>query len=150
MTTLINEIIINAPIEKIWNELSSLDRLALYDPGAMESKVLTQNKKGEGAKRRVEMTDGKNWFEETCTVYEENNDLKYELNACSFPVHNLFHSYKFEKINDFKYRVIQTQSYQMKYGLFGNILGIAIKPKWNKGIRNFLQGLKTISEQNQN
>ena len=148
MTTLKNEIIINAPIEKIWKELSSLDRLALYDPGAKESKVLTQNKKGEGAKRRVEMNDGKNWFEETCTVYEENNDLKYELNACSFPVHNLFHSYKFEKIGEDTYKVIQTQSYQMKYGFLGNIMGVAIKSKWNKGIRAFLQGLKTISEQN--
>lgn len=148
MTTLKNEIIINAPIEKIWKELSILDRLALYDPGAKESKVLTQNKKGEGAKRRVEMNDGKNWFEETCTVYEENNDLKYELNACSFPVHNLFHRYKFEKIGEDTYKVVQTQSYKMKYGILGNILGIAIKSKWNKGIKDFLQGLKTISEQN--
>lgn len=149
MTTLKNEIIINAPIGKIWKELSTLDRLALYDPAAKESKVLTQHKKGEGAKRRVEMTDGKNWFEETCTVYEENNDLKYELTACSFPVHHLFHRYKFEKIGEDRYKVIQTQSYKMKYGFLGNIMGIAIKPKWNKGIRDFLQGLKTISEQNQ-
>jgi ribosome-associated toxin RatA of RatAB toxin-antitoxin module len=148
MTTLKNEIIINAPIEKNWKELTLLDRLALYDPGAKESNVLTQNKKGEGAKRRVEMNDGKNWFEETCTVYEENSDLKYELNACSFPVHNLFHRYKFEKLNDNRYKVVQTQSYKMKYGFLGNIMGIAIKSKWNKGIRDFLQGLKTISEQN--
>jgi len=147
MTTLKNEIIIDAPIDKIWKELSTLDRLALYDPGAKESKVLTEKKRGKGAKRRVEMNDGKNWFEETCTVYEENNDLKYELNACSFPVHDLFHSYKFEKIDNNKYNVIQTQSYRMKYGFLGSLMGIAIKPKWNKGINDFLQGLKKISEQ---
>lgn len=147
MTTLKNEIIINAPIEKIWKELSTLDRLALYDPGAKEANVLTQNKKGKGAKRRVEMNDGKNWFEETCTIYEENNDLKYELNACSFPVHNLFHRYRFEKIDDDKYKVTQTQSYKMKYGFLGSLMGLAIKSKWNKGINDFLQGLKKISEQ---
>ena len=149
MTTLKNEIIINAPIEKIWEELSVLDRLALYDPGAKDANVLTQSKQGEGAKRRVEMTDGKNWFEETCTVYEENTDLKYELNACSFPVHNLFHRYKFEKLGENKYKVVQTQSYKMKYGFLGNIMGITLKPKWNKGVRDYLQGLKSISEQNQ-
>ncbi len=148
MTTLKNDIIINAPIEKIWKELSTLDRLALFDPGAKESNVLTENKIGKGAKRRVEMNDGKNWFEETCTVYDENKDLKYELNACSFPVHNLFHRYKFEKIDDNKYKVIQTQSYQMKYGFLGNLMGLVIKSKWNKGINDFLQGLKKISEQN--
>ncbi len=148
MTTLKNDIIINAPIEKIWKELSTLDRLALFDPGAKESNVLTENKIGKGAKRRVEMNDGKNWFEETCTVYDENKDLKYELNACSFPVHNLFHRYKFEKNDDNKYKVIQTQSYQMKYGFLGNLMGLAIKSKWNKGINDFLQGLKKISEQN--
>ena len=149
MTTLKNEIIINAPLDKIWEELSVLDRLALYDPATKESKVLTQNNKGKGAKRRVEMKDDKNWFEETCTVYEKNTDLKYELNACSFPVHNLFHSYKFEKIGENTYKVIQTQSYKMKYGFLGSLMGIAIKAKWNNGIRAFLQGLKTISEKNE-
>ena len=147
MTTLKNEIIIHAPIEKIWKELSTLDRLALFDPGAKESNVLTQSKMGIGAKRRVEMNDGKNWFEETCTIYEENNDLKYELNACSFPVHNLFHRYSFEKIDKDTYKVIQTQSYKMKYGFAGNIMGLAIKSKWDKGVKDFLQGLKRIAEQ---
>lgn len=148
MTTLKNEVVINAPIEKIWYELSTLERLAVYDPGAKKSKVLTENKKGIGAKRRVEMSDGNNWFEETCIIYKENNDLKYELNACSFPVHELFHRYKFEKIETNKYKVIQTQSYKMKYGLLGSLMGVVIKSKWNMGVKDFLQGLKTISEQN--
>lgn len=148
MTTLKNEIIIKAPIDKIWEELSILDRLTHYDPGVKALNVLSQNKKGKGAKRWVEMNDGKNWFEETCTIYQENVDLKYELNACSFPVQSLFHRYKFEKISENTYKVIQSQSYKMKYGFLGYLMGIAIKSKWNKGIKGFLKGLKTISEQN--
>ena len=40
------------------------------------------------------------------------------------------------------------QGYKMKYGLLGNVMGFMIKSKWNKGIQDFLHGLKKISEQN--
>ena len=146
MAIIKNKIIINAPIEKIWFELATLDRLGLYDPGAKISNVLTQNHSGIGAKRRVDMEDGKNWFEEECTVFVENQDLKFELTACSFPVHSLNHRYTFKKLNENSYEIGQIQSYKMKYGFLGKIMGEALKPKWNKGVQSFLKGLKDISE----
>ncbi len=148
MITLKNEIVINATIDKIWKELATLNRLELFDPAVKASNVLTTYTSGEGAKRRIEMYDGKNWFEETCTIYKENTALTFELNACSFPVHNLAHSYEFVKIEDNRYKVIQTQRFTMKYGFVGKIMGSLIQSKWNKGIKDFLQGLKTITEKN--
>lgn len=67
------------------------------------------------------MQDGKNWFEEKCTVWEPNEALTYELTACSFPVHNLEHTYSFEKVGN-KTKVKQAMTYQMKYGLLGKIM----------------------------
>jgi ligand-binding SRPBCC domain-containing protein len=145
MNTLHNEIIINAPIEKIWDALTIVDKLDSYDPTVKKSTATTSHKSGIGAGRKVDMQDGKNWFEETCTVYEPNKALTYTLTACSFPVHKLYHDYNFEKVGD-KVRVTQKMNIQMKYGLLGKLMFVLIKPKWNSGIKEFMNGLKQITE----
>src|SRR5438094_297349 len=66
MATIYNEIIINAPIEKIWEALSNIEELDKYDPTVKRSIAVSNVKYGIGAKRKVDMQDGKNWFEEEC------------------------------------------------------------------------------------
>ncbi len=146
MYTLRNTITIEAPIERIWEELALVDRLAAYDPGCQSSVALNALSSGLGARRRVDMKDGKNWFEEECTVFDEKKALKYDLTACSFPVNQLSHEYSFREVGPNQYEVTQLQMFEMKYGLIGKLLGLMIKSKWNGGIRGFLKGLKTISE----
>lgn len=93
MTLLHNEIEIAAPIETIWESLSNIEELEKYDPTVKRSAATSQAKSGKGAARRVDMLDGKNWFEETCTHWQPNQGITYELTACSFPVSKLQHSY---------------------------------------------------------
>ena len=145
MGKLQNEIIIDAPIDKIWEALTIVDKLEDYDPTVKKSTAITNIKSGVGAGRKVDMLDGKNWFEETCTVSKENEALAYELSACSFPVEKLKHSYSFRSIDD-KIAVTQNMNYQMKFGLLGKLLGAMLKSKWNSGNKAFLGGLKKYSE----
>jgi uncharacterized protein YndB with AHSA1/START domain len=118
MTTLRNEITIHAPIEKIWQTLTEVETLDKYDPTVRKSTAQTAVKKGMGASRKVEMLDGKNWFEETCTEAVPNKALTYELTACSFPIHKLKHSYSF-KIDGDRVKVCQTMEYSVKLGSLG-------------------------------
>lgn len=145
MATLHNKILIDAPIEKIWEALTVVDLLGTYDPTVKNSIAITSAKTGVGAKRKVTMLDGKNWFEESCTASETNKALTYELTACSFPVHSLKHNYRFVKVGD-KIQVEQIMNYTMKFGFLGIIMGSMLKPKWNKGINQFLSGLKSYTE----
>ncbi|NVK48982.1 MAG: SRPBCC family protein [Cyclobacteriaceae bacterium] len=145
MNSLYNEIEISAPIDKIWDALAVVDKLDSYDPTIKKSLATTINKSGIGAARKVEMLDGKNWFEESCTTYEKNKALTYTLTACSFPVHKLYHEYSFEQVGD-KVRVTQKMNIQMKYGLLGKLMFAMLRPKWNSGIKEFLGGLKQITE----
>lgn len=148
MTTLQNEITINAPIEKIWEALTDIERLDQYDPTVKKSTAVTPEKKGIGAKRKVDMLDGKNWFEEKVTLFEPNQSLEYELTACSFPVHKLKHTYNFEKLGNLV-KVKQTMKYQMKYGFLGKIMdALMVRKKSDTGIKKFLAGLKEYSENN--
>ena len=55
MATIRNEIIINAPIEKIWEALTEVDWLEKYDPTVKKSTALTAVKSGIGARRKVDM-----------------------------------------------------------------------------------------------
>ncbi len=146
MTTLINEMSINAPVEKIWGILASLDTLEKYDPTVKTSRAISADKTGVGAKRKVNMKDGKNWFEEKVTVWQPNEALTYQLTDCSFPINGLKHSYSFEQ-NGSGTIVKQVMEYSVKFGLLGKIMDVLmIRSQTEKGIKKFFAGLKEYAE----
>ncbi|MFN0035577.1 MAG: SRPBCC family protein [Saprospiraceae bacterium] len=147
MTTLHNEIIVNAPMERIWAALTNIEELEKYDPTVLKSTATTPLKSGIGAARKVEMRDGKNWFEEKCTVLATHEALTYELTACSFPVQSLKHSYSFENAGPGMVKVKQVMEYQMKFGLLGKIMdSLMVRKQSDKGIKAFMTGLKSFTE----
>ena len=146
MAILRNEIVIKAPIEKIWQALSEIDRLDKYDPTVKKSTVLTGMKSGIGAKRRVDMGDGKNWFEEVVTSFKPHEALTFTLTACSFPVHRLTHTYSFDTIGA-QIKVKQVMTYTVKFGWLGKLLdALMIRKQSDAGIKKFLAGLKGYTE----
>jgi ribosome-associated toxin RatA of RatAB toxin-antitoxin module len=146
MATIINEIAINAPIGKIWEALSDVAELEKYDPTVKKSTCLSKNEYGIGAKRKVDMQDGKNWFEEICTIWQLNEALTYELTACSFPVHRLRHSYSFTKKGD-AVIVRQEMNYTVKFGVLGQLLDfLMIRKRSDAGVKKFFTGLKSYAE----
>ncbi|TDW99060.1 SRPBCC family protein [Dinghuibacter silviterrae] len=146
MTTLYNEIIIDAPIDKIWDALSSIEELEKYDPTVKSARALSAAGSGIGATRKVGMKDGKNWFEEKVTVWKKNEALAYELTACSFPIQQLKHSYGFEQIGH-QTKVKQVMEYKVKYGLIGKVLdALMIRRQSDTGIKKFFVGLKSYTD----
>lgn len=146
MATIKNEITINAPIEKIWNALTDLELLDKYDPTVKKSSLISDEKTGIGAKRKVHMLDGKNWFDEKITVFITHEALTYQLTDCSFPIKGLKHSYTFEKIEN-EIKVKQTMEYTVKFGLFGKLLdALMIRKQSDAGIKKFFVGLKQFTE----
>lgn len=67
MATIRNEITVNASIDKLWSILTDLELLDKYDPTVRKSTRVSSEITGLDAKRRVDMLDGKNWFEEKIT-----------------------------------------------------------------------------------
>jgi hypothetical protein len=64
MKTIRNEIIIDAPIDKIRESLAITDKLDSYDPTVKKSAATSEIKSGTGASRKVDMLDGQNWLRE--------------------------------------------------------------------------------------
>lgn len=146
MATIYNEITISAEKDKIWGMLSNLELLEKYDPTVKKSVAISPQKTGIDAKRKVDMVDGKNWFEERITEFDPGKALAFELTACSFPIEKLKHSYSFEQVGN-QTKVKQVMDYTVKFGLFGKLLdALMIKKQSDAGIKKFMFGLKTISE----
>lgn len=146
MTTLHNEITVNASIEKVWDILSNLEALEKYDPTVKKSALISSEKSGINAKRKVDMKDGKNWFEEKITAWKPNEALTYQLTDCSFPINGLKHSYSFQRTGN-KTRVIQVMEYKVKFGLLGKVLDkLMIRKQTDNGIKKFFTGLKKYAE----
>ncbi len=146
MGKLVNDITINASVEKIWSILTDLELLDKTDPTVKKSTLISENKTGLDAKRKVLMQDGKNWFDEKITVFEPNKELVYQLTDCSFPIKGLKHTYSFQNI-DSSTKVQQTMEYTVKFGLLGVLMDkMMIGKQFNTGINKFLNGLKEYSE----
>ena len=148
MSTLINSITIDAPIDRIWSILTDLELLDKTDPTVKKANLISEIKTGLHAKRKVLMQDGKNWFDEMITVFNPNEKLVYQLTDCSFPIKGLKHTYSFEIIGN-QTKVQQVMEYTVKFGLMGVLLDkIMIGKQFNSGINLFLNGLKTYAEKN--
>jgi ligand-binding SRPBCC domain-containing protein len=146
MAIIHNEITIQAPLEKVWRVLTTPEALDRYDPTVKKSSLISIRKSDLGAKRRVEMADGKNWFEEEITEFKPTEALTYTLTACSFPVHKLKHTYSFQQSGDTT-KVIQVMEYTVKFGLLGKLLdAIMIRKQSDEGIKKFFSGLKSYVE----
>lgn len=146
MATIQNEITVNASVDKIWSVLTDLEILDQCDPAVKKSTLISTERTGIGAKRKVDMLDGKNWFVEKVTVFKTNEALTYQLTDCSFPIKGLQHSYSFEKIGN-QTKVKQVMEYTVKFGLFGKLLNtLMISKQFDTGIKKFLAGLKLYAE----
>jgi ligand-binding SRPBCC domain-containing protein len=146
MATLHNEITVNATMEKVWSLLANPELLEQYDPTVKKSTLLSEIKKGTGAKRKVFMADGKNWFEEKVTSCKPNEILSYQLTDCTFPIKSLTHTYTFEQSGN-QTKVKQVMHYRVKFGLLGKLLdGLMIRRQSDAGVKKFFAGFKSYAE----
>jgi len=148
MTVLQNSIRIDAPPEKVWSVLASLDALAKYDPGVSKSEIVSPAKEGPGAARRCDLTPG-GWFKERIADWCPNEEISFELYECTLPVRRLHHSYTLVPQGGATV-VRQRMEYELKFGPLGKVLdAVVVRRKWTAGIKGFLAGLKRYVETSQ-
>ena len=145
MTVLENSVRIDAPPEKVWSVLSTLDALDRYDPGVTKSEVVTPTREGPGSARRCDLAPG-GWFKEKVSDWQPNESLAFELFECTLPVRRLTHRYTLTP-DGAGTLVRQTMEYELKFGLIGKLMdAMMVRKKWNAGIKGFFAGLKHYVE----
>lgn len=145
MTVLSNAISINAPREKVWSVLARLDAIHHYDPGVMQSTVISSSTEGIGAARQCDLTPG-GWFKERITEWAPCEALTFELVECTLPVKKLTYRYTL-KPEGGGTLVTQRMEYDLKFGPVGKLMDVLIiRQKWDAGIKGFFAGLKQYVE----
>src|SRR5262245_24452748 len=145
MTVLENSVRIDAPPEKVWSVLSSLDVLQQYDPGVVRSEIVSPTREGPGSARRCDLAPG-GWFKERIADWRPHQALSFELYECTLPVRALKHSYTL--VPDGGGTLVrQRMEYELKFGPVGKLLdAMIVRRKWIAGIRGFFAGLKSYVE----
>ncbi len=145
MTVLENSIRINAPPEKVWSVLASLDALDRYDPGVKKSEIISSSREGPGSARRCDLVPG-GWFKEKVVAFEPHRKLSFELFECALPVRRLKHDYTLTAEGDGTL-VRQRMEYELKLGPIGRLMdAVLVRRKWDAGIKGFFAGLKHYVE----
>ena len=145
MTVLSNSIRIDAPPEKVWQTLASLDTQHYYDPGTTKTVIVSSSKEGVGAARQCDLTPG-GWFKEKITEWKPCEALTFELFECTLPVRGLKYRYSLTPEGGGTL-VRQRMEYELKFGPLGKLMdAIMIRKKWDAGIKGFFAGLKHYVE----
>ena len=145
MTVLENAVRIDAPIDKVWSVLTTLDALDRYDPGVTKSEMVTPAREGPGSARRCELKAG-GWFKERVADWKPNESLSLELFECTLPVRRLKHSYTLTPDGSGTL-VRQRMEYELKFGPLGKLMdAVIVRKKWDAGIKGFFNGLKVYVE----
>lgn len=145
MTVLRNSVHIAAPPDAVWEALTKLDALHVYDPGIEKSALRTEQRAGVGADRQCDIKAG-GWFRERVTVWEPASALEFTLYECTLPVQRLRHHYALTA-EEGGTRIDQVQEYTLKYGPIGAALDVLfVRKKWDAGVKTFFAGLKAYVE----
>jgi ligand-binding SRPBCC domain-containing protein len=145
MTVLENSVRIDAPLEKVWSVLATLDALERYDPGVVKSAIVTPIHEGPGAARRCDLKPG-GWFKERIAEWKPNQSLSFELFECTLPVRRLKHRYTLTPDGSGT-TVHQRMEYELKFGPLGKLMdAMMVRRKWDAGIKGFFSGLKHYVE----
>jgi ligand-binding SRPBCC domain-containing protein len=145
MTVLDNSIRIEAPPDKVWAVLASLDALQDYDPGVTRSQIITAAKEGLGAARECHVASGGS-FRERVAEWKPCEALAFELFECTLPVKKLRHRYTLAP-EEGGTRVRQRMEYELKLGPLGRVMdAFMVRRRWDAGIKGFFSGLKRYVE----
>ena len=145
MTVLENSVRIDAPPEKVWSVLASLDALDRYDPVVAKSEIISLEREGPGATRRCDVKPS-GYFKEKVADWKPNESLSFELFECTLPVRRLKHSYTLTPDGSGTL-VRQRMEYELKFGPIGRLMdAMMVRKKWDAGIKGFFAGLKHYVE----
>jgi ligand-binding SRPBCC domain-containing protein len=148
MTVLENSIRIDAPPDKVWSVLASLDALDRYDPVVTKSEIISPEREGPGSARRCDVKPS-GYFKERIADWQPSQSLSFELFECTLPVRRLKHSYTLTPDGSGTL-VRQRTEYELKFGPVGKLMDVVmVRKKWDAGIKGFFAGLKHYVETGQ-
>jgi len=115
--------VVHAPIDRVWQTVADVGTIAEWHPGVAHSPVLTANRTGLGATRRIELYDGGTVVEEV-TSLDEGRSVTVTMSEHAMPLSHGTATFEVEADGNDRTRVTMMMDYQMKYGPFGWLMNV--------------------------
>jgi len=132
---------VNSPIARVWEAIADVGTIADWHPGVERSPVLTDNRTGLGAARRVELYDGSSSVEKVSELIE-GRQVTVLLSEHTMPMNYAAATFEVEADGDNRTRVTFSMDYTMKYGPAGWLINaLVLRGVLNKLFPDVLDGL---------
>ncbi|MEM8858393.1 MAG: SRPBCC family protein [Chloroflexota bacterium] len=145
MNRFATDIIIHAPIEKVWEALADIGTISEWNPGVVDSHITSQGKIGLGSTRYCDL-GGKNFLDEEVVTWKPNEQLTMRITDTNMPFKHADIRFFLKKAGA-QTHVTVSPEYQLKYGVIGNLLDkVFVARTYEKGMGDLLAGLKAHIE----
>ena len=145
MTEFVEKIIVSAAPEKVWQALSDIGNIYLWNPGVVHSEMTTLGNVDIGASRRCDLGSN-NYLVEEIVEFEKPHKLTMRITDTNMPFRTADIRFFLEP-QDGQSLVKVSPKYDLKYGWFGRILDLlVVQSHYRKGMRSLLLGLKQYVE----
>ena len=140
-----SDIEINVPQTTVWQILSSLENVQLFDPGITKAYYLSDVKTGLGATGYCVLEQG--YMKKRVTAWDDEHSITIEVyeNGMFGLMKQASGTYTLRN-REGKTSVTFTVDYAVKGGVFGNILGSMMQGFVRDAIGRNLEGLKQYAE----
>ena len=147
MTSITQEIRINAPKEQVWAILADLGGVQRFHPAVRKSYYTTEKKEGVGASRVCELLPTGEVVE-TVSAWQEGEYMKIDIveGKKTPPFKQAYGTFRLREENG-QTVVKVALNYGLKYGPIGRLMDVMIvRSQFTKVVPNMLAGLKHYAE----
>lgn len=145
MSTLHHEILINAPVEKVFATLSDLTSVRHYNPLVNTVKIISPNPTGVGSARHCVFKDGK-FAKEKVTASVPNQSISFDLYEHQWPLTYMRWTNRLQQEGT-QTRLIADTEYVPSMGFLGRLMdALMMKRQFGKIIAQSVAQMKAYIE----
>lgn len=138
---------INASIEDVWKSWDDYGNIATFHPGLQSSHLINgTSDTGLGAERQCNMKDGKNYIQERIVDYVPNKRMSVDIYSGTMPLKSALATIEVKALGANRTQVRMKMKFQMKFGFFGRLMAVMMKPQFRKLLESALASNKTFVE----
>jgi hypothetical protein len=147
MPDIIQQITIDAPLEKVWDSWDRFGDIALFNKGLRASSLLANSPPtGEGAQRRCDLKNGKSYLLEEITKYRAGELMEISVIGSNLPVKSVRLLLTFASPTTQTTQINAEVDFTMKFGLLGRLMKIPARKEFSGDINRLLNGNKMFNE----
>ncbi len=147
MTTIIREISIDAPVQKVWSILADFGGIYKFNPGVSKSYSTSSTNEGVGATRHCDLLPAGS-VEERIIEWHDGRDYKIEIYAGKgTPPFKTAVGHLKVLPDGSRTKVSMHFHYSLKFGPIGSLMDrLLVKKQFSKAVPGILVGLKHYAE----